>query len=101
MREMRESILRDDFPVFYEKKRLELARTDEENPSVQPKKAKVIEPARLGDYEVQTSPQGFSSIRQISSGEVMHSVNRPERRSQQTLRRTVVPRLAAPEARRR
>jgi queuine tRNA-ribosyltransferase len=31
----------------------------------------------LGDYEVLTSAEGFSSIRQISSGEVMHSVNRP------------------------
>ncbi len=77
MREMRESILRDDFPAFYEKKRLELARSDEDNPSVQPKKAKAVEPDRLGDYEIQTSPQGYCSIRQISSGEVMHSVNRP------------------------
>jgi queuine tRNA-ribosyltransferase len=31
-----------------------------------------------GDYEIQISPQGFSSIRQLSSGEVMHSVSAPE-----------------------
>jgi len=77
MREMRESILQDEFPSYYEKKRIELARTDEENPGSAPKKAKSSKPARLGDYEIHWSPQGFSSIRQISSGEVMHSVSRP------------------------
>ena len=77
MREMRASILADDFAAFYERKRPELVRTDEENPSIHPKPAKPHQAPRLGDYEVQTSPQGFSSIRQISSGEVMHSVNRP------------------------
>ncbi|MDP2603844.1 MAG: tRNA guanosine(34) transglycosylase Tgt [Deltaproteobacteria bacterium] len=77
MREMRESILRDDFLSYYEKKRLEFVRADEENPGRPPKKARTAQPARLGDYEIYTSAQGFSSIRQISSGEVMHSVNRP------------------------
>jgi queuine tRNA-ribosyltransferase len=32
MQEMRDSILRDDFLSYYEKKRLELVRSDEENP---------------------------------------------------------------------
>jgi len=77
MREMRESILRDDFLSYYEKKRIELVRSDEENPGRPPKKAKTSQPARLGDYEIHTSPQGFSSVRQVSSGEVMHSVNAP------------------------
>jgi queuine tRNA-ribosyltransferase len=78
MREMRESILRGSFKSFYETKRIELVRTDEEHPS-QPTKRKVrpLHLSRLGDYEVVTSPQGFASIRQISSGEIMHSVNRP------------------------
>ena len=78
MREMRESILRDDFAAYYEKQRVELVRTDEEHPS-RPTKPKVrqVQPARLGDYEIVTAAQGFSSIRQVSSGEVMHSVNRP------------------------
>jgi queuine tRNA-ribosyltransferase len=77
MREMRETILRGDFLSYYEKKRLELLRTDEENPCRPPKKAKTSRPARLGDYEMHTSARGFSSIRQISSGEVMHSANAP------------------------
>ena len=77
MREMRESILRDDFLSYYEKKRLELVRADEEHPGRSPKKAKTSRPTRLGDYEIHTSAQGFSSVRQVSSGEVMHSVNAP------------------------
>jgi queuine tRNA-ribosyltransferase len=32
----------------------------------------------VGDYEIHTSAEGFSSIRQISSGEIMHSVNAPD-----------------------
>jgi queuine tRNA-ribosyltransferase len=82
MKEMRESILRDDFLAYYERQRHELVRTDEDHPS-RPTKQKLQSagPARhlvrLGDYEVHTSALGFSSIRQISSGEVMHSVNDP------------------------
>ncbi len=77
MREMRASILQDEFLAFYEKKRLELALSDGANPPVHPAKAKIVPAPRLGDYEIVKSPQGFFSIRQISSGEIMHSVNRP------------------------
>ncbi len=82
MKEIRAAILRDDFPAYYESQRRELVRTDEDNPSRPMKQTKQrarpgSRPARLGDYEVHTSLQGFSSIRQISSGEVMHSVNCP------------------------
>jgi len=77
MREMRESILCGDFRAYYQNKRLELVRTDDENPSHPPKTSKTSQPARLGDYEIYTSTRGFSSVRQISSGEVMHSVNHP------------------------
>ena len=34
-------------------------------------------PDRLGDYEVHTAWEGFSSIRQVSSGEIMHSRTDP------------------------
>jgi len=77
MTEMRKSILNDDFLSYYEKMRPVLIRTDEENPSRSTKKRREPRAARLGDYEIHVYPQGFSSIRQISSGEVMHSVNRP------------------------
>ena len=77
MNQIRESILNDDFLSFYERMRPALVRIDEDNPGRPPKKARVYRPSRLGDYEVCSFPEGFSSIRQISSGEVMHSVNRP------------------------
>jgi len=79
MREMRESILSNDFPAYYERKGSELMRNDEENPCVPPKRTRPVFSARLklGNYEVVTSSQGHSSIRQVSSGEVMHSVSAP------------------------
>ena len=77
MREMRESILLDDFPSYYERKRLELAGIDEENPRRPPKKTKSATTVRLGNYEIHRSVHGFYSLRQVSSGEVMHSVNAP------------------------
>ncbi|MGH7965265.1 MAG: tRNA guanosine(34) transglycosylase Tgt [Candidatus Binatia bacterium] len=77
LRGIRESILRGDFLSYYEQKRIELVRNDEENPGRPPKKAKTTRPARLGNYEIHRSAQGFVSLRHVSSGEVMHSVNPP------------------------
>src|SRR5678809_609745 len=78
MKEMRAAILRNDFFDFYERQRHELVRTDGEHPSRPTKQRRRSVPdARMGDYEVHTSPHDFSSIRQISSGEVMHSLNSP------------------------
>ena len=78
--EMRESILNDTFLDFYNRKRKELVMTDEENPHSQPQTTSHKKDKRLslGDYEVHDSDRGFSSIRQMSSGEVMHSVNPPQ-----------------------
>ncbi len=76
MREMREHILAGTFLQYYQAKREELVRTDEENPSKPPKK-KSEKRMCLGDYEVHVSSHGFSSIKQLSSGEIMHSVSEP------------------------
>lgn len=81
MSEIRESILGDRFLDFYEKKRKELILIDEENiptPVALPKLSLKEKRLKLGDYEVHDSGKGFSSIRHISSGEIMHSVNPPE-----------------------
>ena len=75
---IRESILQDAFLPFYERTRLQLALSDVANPSTAPQPARTFRYPRLGDYEIHPSPHGFNSVRQISSGEVMHSVNRPE-----------------------
>jgi queuine tRNA-ribosyltransferase len=77
MREMREQILCGDFVAYYEAKRIELTRDDEDNPSNPPQRIRTRRPPRLGNYEIHRSAQGICSIRQISSGEVMHSVNDP------------------------
>lgn len=82
MRDMRESILRNDFAAFYERHRFELGRNDEEDVVHPVKKRQPAKSKLLGDYEIVTGPQGFSSIRQLSSGEVMHSVNRPSDEAQ-------------------
>ena len=41
------------------------------------------EPFRLGNYEVHRAREGFSSIRQISSGEIMHSRTDPMEEARQ------------------
>ena len=79
MGEMRQSILADDFLSYYETKRFELTRSDEDNPVSRPRKsANASQPTRLGDYAIHTSAESLYSIRQISSGEIMHSVNAPD-----------------------
>ncbi len=80
MREIRSSILENRFEELYKTKRPLLVMNDEENPSNIPKRLRPPKNERglvLGDYDVHTSDKGFSSIRQISSGEIMHSVNPP------------------------
>lgn len=85
MREMRLSILNGTFLYFYNRKRLELVMSDQENPPTPVKLEKPYKKDKrlqLGDYEVYEGGRGFSSIRQISSGEVMHSVNPPQEEAQ-------------------
>lgn len=77
MAEMRAHVLAGTFAAFYKEKREELMRADDDNPASHPKKTRHRRAMKLGDYEVVISPQGFSSVRQISSGEVMHSINDP------------------------
>ena len=76
MAEMRAAIFDGSFSAYYEKMRVELVRDDEANPGTPPRR-NVPKVARLGDYEVHQHSAGFSSIKQVSSGEIMHSVNRP------------------------
>ncbi len=81
MRRIRESILSDRFLEFYREQRELLVRSDEDHPSTPfqgPKPNRADRRLTLGDFEVIRNPRGFSSIRQKSSGEVMHSVNPPD-----------------------
>jgi queuine tRNA-ribosyltransferase len=83
MTEIRQHILADTFFSYYQSKRGVLQQADPEFPvAVRRKVKKSRKSPVLGDYEVHTSSQGFHCIRQISSGEVMHSVNQPELEAQ-------------------
>ncbi len=79
MREMRAAIQAHTFAQYYRTWRDVLPSDDMENPITRPKppKAKREFPRECGDYRLLENPQGFSSIQQISSGEVMHSVSEP------------------------
>ncbi len=76
MRDIRESILADRFLELYRQKRVILHEDDLDNPVFDPG-PKPVKPRRLGDYEVHVAPEGFASIRQISSGEIMHARTPP------------------------
>lgn len=78
MREIREAIFAGTFEHFYRAKQVQLALSDNEceGPS-KPSKVRKRLCATRGDYELVHSDQGYSSIRQISSGETMHSVSDP------------------------
>ena len=78
MAAMRSHILQDTFVPFYERMRVELGREDVDNPVTRPKPATPYRAPHLGDYEIHKGPGGFNSVRQISSGEVMHSINNPD-----------------------
>jgi queuine tRNA-ribosyltransferase len=83
MREMRAQVVAGDFCAYYQTKRLAWARVDGEDPGARRPQPRAVQRPRLGDYEVQVAPQGFCSIRQCSSGEVMHSVSNPMEEAQQ------------------
>ncbi len=76
MREIRQSILADCFLDLYREKRAFLHESDVDNP-IREQKIRRKKLLALGDYEVHKAREGFASIRQISSGEIMHSRTAP------------------------
>ncbi|TGN08119.1 tRNA guanosine(34) transglycosylase Tgt [Leptospira ilyithenensis] len=79
MSEMRSSIFNGKFLSYYTEKKDSLSQSDNVNPShhiLKPSKA--VRKRSLGDYEIiENEEKGYWSVRQKSSGEVMHSVNSP------------------------
>ncbi|MEP6810263.1 MAG: tRNA-guanine transglycosylase, partial [Chthoniobacterales bacterium] len=82
MREIRAAILEDRFLALYEKKRAFLHESDLDNPIVEPKPNRKRRTS-LGNYEVHRAWEGFSSIRHIDSGEIMHSRTEPMEEARQ------------------
>lgn len=84
MSRMRAEILADTFAAFYRKTREDLVASDEEFPVKAPKvRNDPPLPMELGNFEIliASAPASFASVRQKSSGEVMHSVNHPDEES--------------------
>ena len=78
MAEIRAAIFDGSFAAYYAQKRGQLVLNDEINPPPRVAPPPARKAPRRGDYEIQPSACGtFNSIRQISSGEVMHSVSAP------------------------
>ncbi|HTF89600.1 MAG TPA: tRNA guanosine(34) transglycosylase Tgt [Planctomycetota bacterium] len=76
MRDIRASILEDRFLALYREKREFLHASDVDHPTLRARPPRKKSRA-LGDFEVHVAWEGFSSIRQISSGEIMHSRTAP------------------------
>ncbi|MES2705899.1 MAG: tRNA guanosine(34) transglycosylase Tgt [Verrucomicrobiota bacterium] len=77
MADIRQSILEDRFMAFYHEKRAVLDIEDMDFPSAPAAAPKPSRALTLGAYEVHTAPAGFSSIRHMASGEIMHSHTPP------------------------
>jgi queuine tRNA-ribosyltransferase len=75
--EMRKAIFEDRFEALYQEKRESLVIVDGDNPVSRPLKKRVDPPTTLGAFEVMTSRLGFSHIRHIVSGEMMHPLTDP------------------------
>ena len=82
MREIRQSIFENRFMELYHEKRAFLHESDADHPIHQQKPRRKKMEFHLGNYEVHFAPQGFASIRQISSGEIMHSRTPPMEEAQ-------------------
>jgi queuine tRNA-ribosyltransferase len=78
MREIRAHILAGTFLPFYNERRELLAISDNEfDGPPKPTRVRKRPVMQLGDYDLFLSHKGFYSIRQISSGQIMHSVSEP------------------------
>lgn len=83
MREIRESILNQNFYSYYLNKRTELEKRDSTHPIQSPpsqrkkKNPNRILKSEMGEYTIHSSDQGFMSIQHQPSGEIMHSVSPP------------------------
>jgi len=79
MKAIRESIIEGSFESYYRSQKEILQVMDLENPSNPPKRRPKAAPACLGDYQIREHEDGYGSIEQISSGEVMHPAREPQK----------------------
>lgn len=80
MAEMRAHIQANTFVNYYKKMREHLILDDVDRPPVPDGKFRQRKKStpQLGDYEIVYAEAGFASVRQTSSGEIMHSSSNPD-----------------------
>jgi queuine tRNA-ribosyltransferase len=83
MAEMRAQIRAGTFAAFHAAQRQRLGLADPATPPGRAPRARPPRRAVLGSFGVHTSAHGFSSIQHLPSGEIMHSVNHPDREAEQ------------------
>ena len=77
MREIRAAIVSGSFMEYYHAKRQILDVEDMDFPTSDAARPAPPRPLVLGGYEIHTAMEGFSSIRHLASGEIMHSRTPP------------------------
>ena len=77
MRGIRAAILSGTFMDYYHAQRQILDVEDMDFPTSDAARPAPPRPLVLGDYEIHTAMEGFSSIRHLASGEIMHSRTPP------------------------
>jgi len=78
MAEIRAQLRAGTFAAFHAEQRQTLGLADRDNPPGPQPRARPSRPTQRGDFALHTSTHGFTSIRHVPSGEVMHSVNEPD-----------------------
>ena len=78
MADIRASLAAGTFPAFRAAATERLERADLDNPPGPPPRTRPGKRATRGAFEIHASTHGFSSIRHVASGEIMHSVNDPD-----------------------
>ena len=83
MAEMRLHILAGTFAAYRDEQRERLVQVDAENPPIRSRPGRRRRGAEaMARFEVRTSPEGFSSIADRPSGEIMHAGLDPSREAQ-------------------
>ena len=82
MRDIRQSIFEDRFLALYREKRAFLHESDADHPIHKQKPRTRRWRSIAGTTRCTRAPEGFASIRQISSGEIMHSRTPPMEEAQ-------------------
>lgn len=78
MADIRASLAAGTFAAFRAEATERLERADLDNPPGPRPRARVSKPATRGAFALHASSHGFTSIRHVASGEIMHSVNDPD-----------------------